>query len=506
MNKKIGFILSLMFLFISLPVFAETIVLKSGKTIVAKILEKTKNSIKVDIEGIPITYYIDEIQSIDGTSLSDNGTIQNNLSQTTTTKTLSSGIDAERIHRILKHLGYPEHTWPAIEKELIAFLTKIDFPQLQKEAEQVNFNPIQLKDFVSKLGTLFIQEGCLSSEYPHPLIKLLVTSIAGGDIFQIIKTMPINQKQKEELIKEFISCSTVSQLGSILLESLDINVKTGFAPGHVFNRIPIGDRQILFVDFTNQVFEIADISQYYKLEGKYMVLKEECRISPERVFEIGKRWISGKQRPNTLKEILNLVYFYIYITDDYAATSAIYNNCGHVYNKLGNFPQVISNCTKAIEINPNLAEAYCNRGGAYEKQGNFNQAILDFTKAIEINPNFADAYYGRGLFYDNQGNFPKAISDYTNAIGLNSYDVDAYNNRGVVYIKQCNYDQAISDLSKAIEINPNDAKTYNNRGFSYFLKKDYDKSWDDVHKAKALGHKINTAFLAELKKASGREN
>ncbi|MFA6281264.1 MAG: hypothetical protein WCY05_02020 [Candidatus Omnitrophota bacterium] len=64
MNKKIGFILSLMFLFISSSVFAETIVLKSGKTVEGKILEQTDKYIKVDIEGISITYYLDEIQSI----------------------------------------------------------------------------------------------------------------------------------------------------------------------------------------------------------------------------------------------------------------------------------------------------------------------------------------------------------------------------------------------------------------------------------------------------------
>jgi hypothetical protein len=41
MNKKISVILPLMFLFIFSSVFAETIVLKSGKTVDGKMLEKT---------------------------------------------------------------------------------------------------------------------------------------------------------------------------------------------------------------------------------------------------------------------------------------------------------------------------------------------------------------------------------------------------------------------------------------------------------------------------------
>lgn len=66
MNKKISIILSLMFLFISSSIFAETIMLKSGKTVEGKILDKTDKYIKVDTEGIPITYYLEDIESIDG--------------------------------------------------------------------------------------------------------------------------------------------------------------------------------------------------------------------------------------------------------------------------------------------------------------------------------------------------------------------------------------------------------------------------------------------------------
>lgn len=53
-------------LFITNSVFAETIVLKSGKTIEGKILEKTDKNIKIDFYGVTLTYSLDEIQSIGG--------------------------------------------------------------------------------------------------------------------------------------------------------------------------------------------------------------------------------------------------------------------------------------------------------------------------------------------------------------------------------------------------------------------------------------------------------
>lgn len=68
MQKRISIILVLL-ICLCLPVFtfAETIVLKSGKTIEGKLIEKTDKYIKIDFQGVPLTYFFDEIESIDGT-------------------------------------------------------------------------------------------------------------------------------------------------------------------------------------------------------------------------------------------------------------------------------------------------------------------------------------------------------------------------------------------------------------------------------------------------------
>jgi len=42
-------------------------------------------------------------------------------------------------------------------------------------------------------------------------------------------------------------------------------------------------------------------------------------------------------------------------------------------------------------------EIYYNRGVAYHKKGLFDEAIADYTRAIEINPEDAEAYHNRGV-------------------------------------------------------------------------------------------------------------
>lgn len=62
-GMKIFIILLLICLCFQIVTSAETIVLKSGKTIEGKIVEKTDKYIKIDFYGVPLTYFLDEIVS-----------------------------------------------------------------------------------------------------------------------------------------------------------------------------------------------------------------------------------------------------------------------------------------------------------------------------------------------------------------------------------------------------------------------------------------------------------
>jgi len=132
------------------------------------------------------------------------------------------------------------------------------------------------------------------------------------------------------------------------------------------------------------------------------------------------------------------------------------------------------------------------KGVYYDEERKYEQAISEYIKAIEINPNYADAYNNRGVSYYNQGKYEQAISDYTRAIKLNPKYADAYNNRGIVYYDQGQHNQAIKDYSKAIEVNKSYAKAYHNRGLVYMVVlKDKEKGCADWKKACELGECYN---------------
>jgi len=77
--------------------------------------------------------------------------------------------------------------------------------------------------------------------------------------------------------------------------------------------------------------------------------------------------------------------------------TAIHFFKGVDYADKGLYDESISGYNKAIEINPQYADAYNNRGVTFSLKGDYDRAIADYNKALEINPQYADAYHNRGL-------------------------------------------------------------------------------------------------------------
>ena len=63
-------------------------------------------------------------------------------------------------------------------------------------------------------------------------------------------------------------------------------------------------------------------------------------------------------------------------------------------------------------------EQYLRRGLQRQSAGEHDKAISDFTKAIELNPNLAKAYAARGLSKEANGDGAGAKSDYSQSIQI----------------------------------------------------------------------------------------
>ncbi len=78
--------------------------------------------------------------------------------------------------------------------------------------------------------------------------------------------------------------------------------------------------------------------------------------------------------------------------------AAIYNQLGNIYGAEKKIPEATDMLTKAAQLDPSLAaKAYYNMGANLVNAGNSDQAAQFFQKAIEADPNYADAHYQLGI-------------------------------------------------------------------------------------------------------------
>ena len=109
---------------------------------------------------------------------------------------------------------------------------------------------------------------------------------------------------------------------------------------------------------------------------------------------------------------------------------------------LGNLKEAELYFRKAIELNPDFAEAYLNLGNVLRDLGKLKDAEIFIRKAIELNPNLAPAYFSLStLKISNQNQVWRDKLFSRNLLDNKSIEdkVDIYFARANIYHSESNF-------------------------------------------------------------------
>ena len=174
------------------------------------------------------------------------------------------------------------------------------------------------------------------------------------------------------------------------------------------------------------------------------------------------------------------------------------------YYSMGKKEYAIEIYNKAIELNPNYAEAYFNKGVCLSNLNFKSEAIEMYNKTIELNPNFVDAYFQRGYCFYNLKKYQKAMVEMNKVLELDPNYYQAYYEKGFCFQKMKRYEEAIIEISKAIEQNSYFEKAYFQRGYCCEIIKDYPSAIHDYKKVIELNkhnymvyYRLGLCYLAK---------
>jgi TolB-like protein/Tfp pilus assembly protein PilF len=132
-------------------------------------------------------------------------------------------------------------------------------------------------------------------------------------------------------------------------------------------------------------------------------------------------------------------------------------------------PRVISAARKALELDPDLAEAHALLANVLQEQWHWAEAEAEFRRALELNPNDADAHVGLALWLLSRGRTDEAVAWAKRGRELDPLAVSG-DIVGWILFQSHRYDEAIRELHSALAVQPDDTGALLYLGFTLVAK------------------------------------
>lgn len=120
-----------------------------------------------------------------------------------------------------------------------------------------------------------------------------------------------------------------------------------------------------------------------------------------------------------------------------------------------NLEKALAMVARALELDPDLAEAHATRGSILINEGRPRQAEEEFERAIELKPSYAEAHMLYIPLLASQLKWEEALRHIEKAVELDPLSPIVNYNHGSFYAWRGEYTKAVEPLKKAVELGLN---------------------------------------------------
>jgi TolB-like protein/DNA-binding winged helix-turn-helix (wHTH) protein len=159
---------------------------------------------------------------------------------------------------------------------------------------------------------------------------------------------------------------------------------------------------------------------------------------------------------------------------------------------------------KAIDSDPNYAAAYsgladCNSGLAWHGFKSPSDALTKAypaaRKAVELDPQSAEAHASLGLVLSHSWNWTQAEAEFKRALELDPQDANAHHWYGDYLSIRGRHDEALSEARRALELDPLNLMISTWVGFRYYLARNYSAAIEQNRDSVELDSNFAAAHL-----------
>lgn len=154
----------------------------------------------------------------------------------------------------------------------------------------------------------------------------------------------------------------------------------------------------------------------------------------------------------------------------FAQSAKKFNKTGEKQFKDNQLNEAKASFTAAINLDPNLVEAYSNRANVLMKQGDNNAAIVDFDMVNKLDPKDEEAWLRNGnLNFDNE-EYEKAATKFAGYLNLEPKELPIYD-RIITCLKNVeDYEKALIYAKKKLDVKETPETHFEIANLYYILK------------------------------------
>ena len=171
-------------------------------------------------------------------------------------------------------------------------------------------------------------------------------------------------------------------------------------------------------------------------------------------------------------------------------------------------PKAYAAARKAVEINPQSAEAHASLGLVLSHRWNWPEAETEFKRALELDPQYANAHHWYGDYLSMHGRHQEALSEARRSLELDPLNLMINTWIGLRFYLAHNYSAAIKQNRDTVEMDPNFAAAHLLLGEDYVQAGMYDDAVNELKRAATLSGEspLYTAQVAVALAAAGRNH
>jgi tetratricopeptide (TPR) repeat protein len=237
------------------------------------------------------------------------------------------------------------------------------------------------------------------------------------------------------------------------------------------------------------------------------------RVNPEAYqLYLQGRYFWNKRTAMTLQKAIGYFQQAIVLDPQYALAHAGLADCYGLLPNYTNLPsgetdkKAIAAATKAVQIDPTLAEPYATLASSGRNRWDWLEAERQLKRALELNPNYATAHEWYGDCLQQMGRLDEAATEFSKAHELDplslpiSFDV-AYQS----YVER-HYDRAIEQGLKLLDMDQTFADGHFELGMTYEAEGAHERAIREFQKGISLdpGNPLMLSLLGHAYGAAGK--